>query len=95
MVACPFCSQVDTPGHKLSRVNQDEQSEILRVPVAMAMTKLLLALPESTLHTHLPRYAGVQWLPYCMPSSAFLLCHPLAPNPSIWSGIETGVYGLV
>lgn len=49
--------QTDVPGHKLSRVDQDEQSEILRVPVAMAITKLLLTLPESTLHAHLPRYS--------------------------------------
>ena len=28
--------------------------EMLRVPVAMAMTKLLLTLPESSLHAYLP-----------------------------------------
>ena len=49
--------QVGTPAHKLSRTSHnDEEAHILRVPVAMAMTKLLLALPESTLHRHLPRY---------------------------------------
>jgi len=55
--------QTDVPGHKLSRVDQDEQSEILRVPVAMAITKLLLTLPESTLHAHLPRYSTT--IPSC------------------------------
>ena len=29
---------------------------MLRVPVAMAVTKLLLTLPEETLHTRLPRF---------------------------------------
>ena len=43
-------------GHKLSQqLDQDEDSEVLRVPVAMAMTKLLLALPEKQLHTNLPK----------------------------------------
>ena len=28
----------------------NEEAEMLRVPVAMAMTKLLLTLPESTLY---------------------------------------------
>ena len=52
----PSSQADDTPGHKLSRLGHNEESEVLRVPVAMAMTKLLLALPESTLHTHLPGY---------------------------------------
>ena len=44
-------------GHKLSQQSdlQDEDSEVLRVPVAMAMTKLLQALPEKLLHTNLPK----------------------------------------
>ena len=50
-----YLSQIDVPGHKLSRQDEDRDSEILRVPVAMAMTKLLLALPENILHTHLPK----------------------------------------
>ena len=51
-----WCVQIDVAGHKLSTLGQNEDSEILRVPVAMAMTKLLLALPEETLHVHLPRF---------------------------------------
>ncbi len=47
--------QIDIAGHKLSTLEQNEDSEILRVPIAMAMTKLLLALPQDSLHTHLPR----------------------------------------
>ena len=47
--------KVDVPGHKLSQQEQDVDSEVLRVPVAMAMTKLLLALPEEQLHINLPK----------------------------------------
>lgn len=50
-----FSLQVDTAGHKLSQQEQDVDSEVLRVPVAMAMTKLLLALPEEQLHVNLPK----------------------------------------
>eukprot|EP00731_Ephydatia_muelleri_P001007 Em0001g1007a len=46
--------QSELPGHKLSKMQHVEEAEMLRVPVAMAMTKLLMSLPESTLHTHLP-----------------------------------------
>ena len=49
--------KIDVPGHKLSRLSHESESnsEQLRVPVAMAITKLLLTLPEETLHTRLPR----------------------------------------
>lgn len=48
--------QLDLPGHKLSHsLEGDTDSEVLRVPVAMAMTKLLLVLPEEKLHSHLPK----------------------------------------
>ncbi|CAI8031672.1 Small subunit processome component 20 homolog [Geodia barretti] len=43
-----------TPAHKLSSKSNDHEANVLRVPVAMAMTKLLLHLPQSTLITHLP-----------------------------------------
>ena len=45
-----------TPAHKLSSKSNDHEANVLRVPVAMAMTKLLLHLPQSTLITHLPRF---------------------------------------
>ena len=48
--------QVDLPGHKLShQVGKNADSEVLRIPVAMAMTKLLLVLPEEQLHSQLPK----------------------------------------
>jgi len=50
--------QIDVAGHKLSSAGHNEDSEILRVPIALAMTKLLLSLPENSLHTHLPRLSG-------------------------------------
>ena len=31
-----------------------EEIEALRVPIALAMVKVLQVLPEKTLHTHLP-----------------------------------------
>lgn len=39
-------------GH-LSR-GAGEEIEALRVPIALALVKLLQVLPERTLHTHLP-----------------------------------------
>ena len=50
----PSLPQDSTPTHRLSTKAHDEESQMLRVPVAMAMTKLLLVLPNSTLHLHLP-----------------------------------------
>ncbi|KAL5491179.1 hypothetical protein EMCRGX_G016420 [Ephydatia muelleri] len=44
----------ELPGHKLSKMQHVEEAEMLCVPAAMAMTKLLMSLPKSTLHTHLP-----------------------------------------
>lgn len=55
---CVDCSmlQLDLPGHKFShQMESDTDSEVLRIPVAMAMTKLLLVLPEERLHTQLPK----------------------------------------
>ena len=43
-----------TPAHRLSSKSTDNEAHILRVPVAMAITKLLLHLPQSSLTAHLP-----------------------------------------
>ncbi|EDO33281.1 predicted protein, partial [Nematostella vectensis] len=40
--------------HKLSHSKADDQDSALRVPIALAIVKLLQALPEHTLHLHLP-----------------------------------------
>ena len=48
--------QLDVPGHNLSQqVENGTDSEVLRIPVAMAMTKLLLVLPKERLQTQLPK----------------------------------------
>ncbi|RDD45796.1 Small subunit processome component 20-like protein [Trichoplax sp. H2] len=40
--------------HKHSSMKDDYQNEMLRIPLALAMVKLLLKLPKSTLEVHLP-----------------------------------------
>lgn len=40
--------------HRLSRMKAEDEEEMLRVPIILAIIKLLQALPEHSLHSHLP-----------------------------------------
>ncbi|CAB4033471.1 Hypothetical predicted protein, partial [Paramuricea clavata] len=40
--------------HRLSGRKEDDEDEILRVPIVLAMIKLLQSLPKKTLETNLP-----------------------------------------
>lgn len=46
----------DPASHRLGHRAESAEANMLRVPVAMATTKLLLQFPESALHAHLPGY---------------------------------------
>ncbi len=53
MVSYIFQSFVDD-FHRKSQNKQVDEEEILRVPLALAMTKLLQQLPKATLEKNLP-----------------------------------------
>lgn len=40
--------------HRLSQQKAEDEEEMLRVPIILAIIKLLQALPEHALHLHLP-----------------------------------------
>lgn len=41
--------------HKVTRDNGMDENEILRIPLTVAMVKLIKELPHNAVNTHLPR----------------------------------------
>lgn len=56
LVCASMPTQVKSDGeHKLAKKKYAEDDEVLRVPIALAMVKLLQNLPQGSLHQNLPR----------------------------------------
>jgi len=68
--------QSNQSGHRLSHHKRDSNDpDVLQVPIALAMTQLLLQLPEETLNSNLPGQVVVMYLLPPLPSPWCLACY--------------------